>query len=96
MRRDVGKSLLASNKAFYNPWYVTFHNISLDFFDQNLHFIAWLEPNILFLVFTKSHDLTTLAWKNRLDFFINAGNKDALSSLGLMPSVRYFWCILAS
>ena len=37
-----------------------------------------------------------LVWQNRRDHPINTGNKNALLSLGLMPSVRYFLWLLAS
>ena len=36
-----------------------------------------------------------LVWQNRQDHPINVGNKNALFSVGLMPSVRYFLLLLA-
>ena len=51
---------------------------------------------LFFSVFTKAKIRTTLIWKNRWDHSSNTGSRDALSSLGLMPSVRYFTWLLAS
>ena len=50
----------------------------------------------IFLVFTKSHDPNNVSMANRRDHPSNTGNREALSSLGLMPSIRYFRQLRAS